>query len=258
MTPDTILGWYRELVAKKYTRGPGRRPGRPPIAAAIRDLIVRMACENGSWGYGRIQGALKNLGHAVGRTTIKRVLLSEGLAPALIRGRGMPWRTFRRAHWQGLAAMDFFTVEALTVVGLVRYHVLFVLDVASRRVQICGVRHRPTGEWMQQSARNLTDVQDGFLRGKRFVLHDRDLSTAASRRILKDDDVEPLRLPAKSPNLNAHAERFVLSVKSECLSKLVILGETHLRSVLADFAAHYHFERQPSGPRQQTHSAEVA
>ena len=248
VTPDTILRWYRELVAKKYTPRRGRHPGRPSIASDVRKLIVRMAVENGTWGYGRIQGALKNLGCVVGRTTIKRVLASEGLAPAPIRGRGTPWKAFIRAHWDGLAAMDFFTVEALTVVGLVRYHVLFVIDVASRHVHICGVRHRPTGRWMHQIARNLTDAEDGFLLGKRFVLHDRDpLFTEAFRRVLKEEEIEPLRLPAKSPNLNAHAERFVLSVKSECLNKLIILGERHLRSVLAEFSAHYHFERNHQG-----------
>ena len=247
VAPDTILRWYRELVAKKYTPRRGRR-GRPAIASAVRRLIVRMASENGSWGYGRIQGALKNLGCVVGRTTIKRILVSEGFAPAPIRGRSTPWKAFIQAHWDGLAAMDFFTVEALTVVGLVRYHVLFVIDVASRHVHICGVRHRPTGRWMHQIARNLTDAEDGFLLGKRFVLHDRDpLFTDAFRQVLKDEQIEPLRLPAKSPNLNAYAERFVLSVKSECLNKLIIFGEAHLRSVLADFSAHYHSERNHQG-----------
>ena len=140
--------------------------------------------------------------------------------------------------------MDFFSVEALTPFGLVRYFVLFVIDVPTRRVEICGVRHQPTGAWMQQIARNLTDVEDGFLVGKTALLHDRyPLFTAAFREMLRIEGVEPIRLPPKSPNLNAYAERFVLSIKSECLNKLVILGEAHLRKVVREFADHYHFER---------------
>ena len=209
--------------------------------AEIEQLILRMASENGGWGYLRIQGALKNVGHhRVGRSTIRRVLLANGLEPAPERGRRTPWKTFLKAHWSGLAAMDFFTVEALTPVGLIRYLVLFVIDVPTRRIHVCGIRHRPTGAWMLQIARNLTDVDDGFLVGKSVVLHDRDpLFTAEFRALLECEGIKPIRLPAKSPNLNAFAERFVLTIKSGCLNKMVIFGEAHLRSVAAQFAAHY-------------------
>ena len=180
VTPDTILRWYRQLVARKYDGSARRRPGRPRILADIEQLIVRMASENGSWGYTRIQGAIKNVGHRVGRSTVRRVLLANGLEPAPERGRRMPWKTFLRAHWSGLAAMDFFTVEALTPVGLVRYLVLFVIDVPTRRIQVCGIRHRPTGAWMLQMARNLTDVDDGFLVGSALSF-----STCSPRAVLR-------------------------------------------------------------------------
>ena len=156
----------------------------------------------------------------------------------------MPWKTFLKAHRSGLVAMDFFSVEALTPVGLIRYLVLFAIDVPTRRIEICGIRHRPTGAWMRQIGRNLTAFDDGFLVGKKIVLHDRDpLFTEAFRELLRAEGVEPIRLPAKSPNLNAFAERFVLSVKSECLNKIVILGEAHLRTVISEYSAHYHLER---------------
>ena len=156
----------------------------------------------------------------------------------------MPWKTFLKAHWSGLVAMDFFSVEALTPFGFIRYLVLFAIDVPTRRIEICGIRQRPTGEWMQQTARNLTAFDDAFLVGKQIVLHDRDpLFTDAFRELLRNEGVEPVRLPAKAPKLNAFAERFVLSVKSECLNKMVIFGEAHLRTVISEYSAHYHLER---------------
>jgi len=134
VTPDTLLGWYRELVARKYDGSGRRRPGRPRTAMDIAALVLRMARENSGWGYTRIRGALSNLGHDVGRNTIKRILIEAGLDPAPERRKRVSWSTFLRAHWGAIAAMDFFTVEAVTLVGLVRYHVLFVLDLESRRV----------------------------------------------------------------------------------------------------------------------------
>ena len=135
-TPDTILAWYRRLIARKYDGSHKRGPGRPRVRRDIGELVVRMATENPRWGYTRIQGALKQLDLRVGRSTIARLLAEHGLEPSPERGKRMPWRTFLRAHWGAIAAMDFFTVEVLTWAGLVRYHVLFVIDLATRRVEI--------------------------------------------------------------------------------------------------------------------------
>ena len=219
-TPATLLRWYRHLIAAKYDGSKNRSPGRPPTAKDIRELIVRVARENPTWGYTRLRGALKNLGHELGRNTIKRILAEHGIAPAPERGRSMSWSTFIKAHWGAIAATDLFTVEVVNPFGLVRYHVLFVIDIATRCVCIGGITSDPNGEWMKQVARNLTDMWDGFLLGKRYLIHDRDpLFTEAVRGLLRDSGVKPLRLPANSPNLNAYAERFVLSIRRELINK---------------------------------------
>ncbi len=246
--PDTILRWYRELIAAKYD-GSGRRGARRPgTASSVRELIVRLASENPTWGYTRIRDVLGSLGHALARNTVKRILVEHGLEPAPVRGRQIPWTTFLKAHLGSIAATDFFTVEALTLTGLVRYFVLFVIDIETRRVQIAGIVRQPHGAWMKQIARNLTDHVDGFLQGKRYLIHDRDpLFTEEFRELLRGAGVKCLKLPAHSPNLNAYAERFVLSIRTECLDKLVLLGEGHLRLAIAEFMEHYHLERHHQG-----------
>jgi putative transposase len=133
-----------------------------------------MAKENPGWGYTRIRGALYNLGHDIGRNTIKRVLTDAGLEPAPERGRSPSWKTFLEAHWDAIAAVDFFTVEVVTLTGLVRYFVLFVIDVRSRQVQIAGLTHHLSSAWMAQIARNLTDSGNRFLPDARYLSHDRD------------------------------------------------------------------------------------
>ena len=160
----------------------------------------------------------------------------------------MPWAKFLKTHWDGLVAVDFFTVEVWTKGGLVRYLVFFVIDLRTRRVEIAGIKPTPDGMWMEQIARNLTDGIDGFLQGKTHLIHDRDpLYTASFFEILGYVGVKSVRLPARSPNLNAFAERFVLSIKSECLNRLIIVGEKHLRWVIGQYMEHYHVERPPQG-----------
>ena len=192
-TPATLLRWYRYLIAAKYDGSKNRSPGRPPTAKDIRELIVRVARENPTWGYTRLRGALKNLGHELGRNTIKRVLAEHGIAPAPERGKSMSWSTFIKAHGGAIAATDLFTVEVVNPFGLVRYHVLFVIDIVTRCVCIGGITSDPNGEWMKQVARNLTDMWDGFLLGKRYLIHDRNpLFTEAVRGLLRDSEREAL------------------------------------------------------------------
>src|ERR1700681_4905694 len=249
VTPDTILRWYRRLVTKKYDGSKTRRPGRPRTKPDIAALVGRMADENPTWGYTRIRGGLKRLGHDVARNTIKAILKDHGIAPAPERGTKTPWTTFLAAHWDGLAAADFFTVEVLTMGGLVRYVVFFVMKLKTRAVEIAGITRQPDEAWMTQVARNLTDDRDGFLRGVEYLILDRDpLYTAAFRRLLRDSGAKPLILPAWSPNLNAFAERFVESAKSECLGRIVPLGEGHLRAAVRAFVEQYHEERPHQGP----------
>ncbi len=248
VTPDTLLRWYRRLIAQKYDGSRGRGVGRPKSGAEIERLIVTMAQANPGWGYTRIRGALYNLAHEIGRNTIKRILLDNGLEPAPERGKKPSWATFLKSHWGAIAATDFFSVEVLTPRGLVRYLVLFVIDLKTRTVEIAGIVRQPDGDWMKQIARNLTDAGEGFLRSARYLIHDRDsLFTADFSGILRAGGVETVKLPARSPNLNAYVERFVGSIKSECLSKIIPLGERHLRLVVSEYAAHYHLERNHQG-----------
>ena len=248
VTPETVLRWFRMLVARKYDGSAKRGPGRPRVGESIEQLVVRMAKENGSWGYGRIQGALENLGHSVSRSTIARILKDHGIEPAPQRRKGMSWATFLKSHWEVLAATDFFTIEVMTLRGLVRYHVLFVIEQCTRRVEVAGIVPEPDGTWMSQVARNLTDPFDGFLRVKRYLIHDRSpLFTKEFIAILKAAGVKTIKLPPRSPNLCPHAERFVRSIKSECLAKMIFFGEKQLRRAIEHFIAHYHAERNHQG-----------
>lgn len=247
--PDTILAWYRRLIARKFD-GSKRRsyPGRPPLDGETEALIVRMATENSSWGYDRIVGALANLGYPVSDQTVANVLRRYGIAPAPKRCQKTTWKEFISAHMAVLAGVDFFTVEVLTWRGLATYYVLFFLQLETRRVSLAGITRHPTEEWMTQMGRNATDEACGCLRQHRYVLHDRDSKFCTEfRETLAAGGVKCLRLPPRSPNLNAFAERWVRSVKEECLSKLVLFGEASLKRALTQFHEHYHEERNHQG-----------
>jgi putative transposase len=247
--PDTILAWYRRLVARKFDGSKQRRtPGRPRIDRAIEELIVRMAEENPSWGYDRIAGALANLGHEVSDQTVGDVLQRHGVPSASDRKHTTTWAAFIRAHLAVLAGTDFFTVEVLTLRGLVTYYVLFFIHLESRKIDIAGITVHPNEQWMQQIARNATMEGCGTLRDCHYLLHDRDTKfTISFRAIIVSGQVKPLALPAHSPNLNAYAERWVRSVKEECLSKVILFGERALRRALNEYVSHYHAERNHQG-----------
>jgi putative transposase len=250
VTPATIMRWYRELVAAKYDGSARRGPGRPTARRDAVAQLLTMARANPSWGYTRLRGALENIGIDLGRSTIQRILAEYGIEPAPLRGKTLPWKTFLKAHWGAIAAADFFSVEALTVRGLVHHLVFFVIDLKTRHVHIAGIApdHRLDGAWMAQIGRNLLDAQDGSLRRFTHLIVDRDpLYTRQFRRMLADAKVELPRLPARSPNLNAYAERFVRSIKQECLRHIIPLGERHLRDVVRDYVEHYHSERNHQG-----------
>ena len=247
--PDTILAWYRKLVARKFDGSKARRsPGRPRIKREVEQLIVRMAKENRDWGYDRIVGALANLGYEVCGQTVGNVLQRHGLPPAPERKRTTTWPTFIQTHLALLAGTDFFTAEVLTLRGLVTYYVLFFIHLESRRVDIAGITVHPDERWMKQIARNMTMEGCGALRDCRYLLHDRDTKyTQSFRAIIASGQVEPLVLPARSPNLNAYAERWVRSVKEECLSKVILFGERSLRRALSNYVDHFHAERNHQG-----------
>ncbi|MCL1592984.1 MAG: hypothetical protein M3132_01365 [Actinomycetia bacterium] len=197
VTPDTIMAWHRRLIAAKWTY-PHKRVGRPGVMKEIRHLIVWMAEDNPSWGYARIQGALKHLDHRVARTTIAKTLKEHGITPS--PDRPMSWATFVRSHTHLIAAADFFTTEVRTARGLVTHYTLVVIDIATRRVQIAGTTTNPVSSWMEQIARNLTACEDGFLMGKRFLIIDRDcIFSPAFKSIVGGSGVEILLTAYQAP-----------------------------------------------------------
>ena len=241
--PDTILGWYRKLIAKKFDGSKFRkRVGRPRVAEEIERLVVRMAKENPSWSYDRIVGALANLGHRLSDQTVGNILRRHGLSPAPKRKQTVSWKDFIRSHRDVLVGMDFFTAEVLTLKGLLTYYVLFFIHLETRRVSLAGFTPYPDQEWMEQQARNMTMEQWGWLRVCRYLLHDRDTKFCESfRELIESGSVKPMRLPARSPNLNSYAERWVRSVKEECLAKLILFGESSLRRALQQYLLHYKY-----------------
>jgi len=244
-TPDTILRWHRTLVAKKWGHSDQRKSvGRPRIRQVIVDLILRFASENPTWGYDRIQGALANVGYHISDQTVGNVLKEHGIEPAPDRKRQTTWKTFLKAHWDVLAAIDFTAVEVWTKGGLVTFYLLFVMEIATRRVHLAACSSSLGDDFMKQIARNLTDPFDGFLKDTKYVLMDRDSNfSCAFRTVLEEAEVEPVRLPARSPNLNSHLERFHLSIKSECLSRMLFFGENSLRRAVSSYLVHYHEQR---------------
>jgi putative transposase len=244
VTPDTLLRWHRQLIARKWTYR--TRPGRRGALAEIRRLVVRMAEENPTWGYTRIQGALKNLGHQVGRSTIARILRAHGLPPG--PERPTSWQTFLRAHWGAIAGADFFTTEVWTWRGLVTYYTVFALDLASRRVQILGSTRHPDDLFMRQVSCTLTDDEEGLLVGHRVLICDRDAKWSVSvRERLLGAGIRVVPTPYRAPNANAYAERFVRSIKEECLDRIIPIGERHFRRAVPEFIQHYHRERKHQG-----------
>jgi transposase InsO family protein len=239
-SPDTLLKWHRLLIARKYDGSKRRRGPTPTKAKMIRDHVVRMAQENPSWGYGRIHGELKKLGYDVHWQTVRRVMLDHGLLPDPDRPYRTTWKDFLKSHWESLAATDFFSVEAWSPKGLTRYLVLFVIEVATRKVEIVGIHENPCEDQMMQWARNLTDPEDGFLKGKRVLIHDRDpLYTKKFRETLQAAGVRPLKLPKQSPDLNSVAESFVRNITRECLNRMIFFGEKHVRYVVSSYVEHY-------------------
>jgi len=247
--PDTILAWHRKLIAQKFDGSKQRKaPGRPAIDQEIEALVVRMAQENRSWGYDRIVGALANLGYTVSDQTVGNILKRHGIPPAPERKTTTTWKEFIQTHLDMLVATDFFTAEVWTLGGLVTYYVLFFIHLGSRKVHVAGVTPHPDEAWMVQVARNVTMEEWGCLSPGQYLIHDRDTKFCTTfQQIIDAAGVERVPLPPRSPNLNAYAERWVRSVKEECLSRLILFGEASLRHALTQYVAHFHHERNHQG-----------
>jgi putative transposase len=247
VTPDTILRWYRQLIARKWTY-PRRNTGRPPVPQEIEELVVRIARENRRWGYDRIQGALANLGHSISANTVKRIPKEYGIDPAPERGNKTTWTEFLRAHWDTLAAADFFTTEVCTPGGLVTFYVFFVLQLKTRRVHIATPTPNPDRFFMKQVALDLAAFDTSFLKVFSHLILDRDSKyTDEFREILKENGTDVVPIPPRAPNCNPHAERFVRSIKEECLERMILFGRSSLERALLEYCRHYHGERNHQG-----------
>ena len=238
VTPATLLRWHRRLVARRWTYG--GRGGRPPIGDEIRELVLRLARENPRWGYQRITGELNGLGLIVSATTVRKILRQAGLGPAGGRA-GLSWRAFLRAQAASMLAVDFFTVET---VSLQRLYVLFFIELGSRRVHLAGCTANPTGEWVTQQARQFAWTQQERRPSFRFLIRDRDTKfTRGFDAVFASEGIEIIVTPVRSPKANAFAERFVRTVRAECLDWLLIVNRRHLERVLRVFVDHYNTHR---------------
>ena len=247
--PDTLLAWHRKLVAQKFDGSEQRRsPGRPRVNKELEDWVVKMAQENRSWGYDRIAGALVDLGYKISDQTVGNILKRRGIPTAPNRKKTTTWREFIRIHMNVLWAIDFFSTEVWTLGGLVTFYVLFFIKYDTRQVHVAGMTAHPNESWMVQIARNLTMDEWGVLKPGQYLIHDRDAKFCASfQQLLDGAGVKRLPLPPRSPNLNAIAERWVRSVKSEALSQIILFGERSLRHVVSEYVTHYHTERCHQG-----------
>jgi transposase InsO family protein len=237
--PETLLRWHRQLVARRWTYA-HRAPGRPPIGSSLCALILRFGDENPHWGYKRIVGELKGLGISVSATTVRKVLLEGGLKPAPERSPSS-WRAFLRAQAASVLACDFLTVETAL---LQRIYVLFFISPAARRIEYVACTPNPDGRWVTQQARNLV-MQLGEEPSFRFLVHDRDAKFChAFDDVFRSEGIRVIRTPIQAPNANAHAERWVRTLRADCLDRILILGRRHLEHLLGVYRRHYN-DRRP-------------
>jgi putative transposase len=246
-TPDTVIRWYhKKLIAEKYN-GSGNRGkvGRPQIMDEIVNFVIRFKEENPRWGYQKITDQIEYLGYKISKTSVKNILIENGYDPEPDLTVRSTWHEFLKSHWDVMTACDFFTIELLVGRKLIRCTVFFVIEFSTRKVFFGPIKLQPDGDYMRQVARILTDCEDGFLNGKRFLIHDRDplYRSEGFYDILQGSGVEPIKLPAKSPDLNSVAERFVKTVKYECLNYLILSSAKQLEYTLTQFQKYYHHER---------------
>jgi putative transposase len=243
VTPATLLRWHRELVARRWTY-PRVGVVRQGLSPEVVDLVVRMARENPRWGYLRIVGECRKIGVRVSATSVRRILRRHRLGPAPRRG-GPSWTAFLRAQAGGMLACDFLTVET---VGLTRLYVLFVVELDRRRVHLVGVTAHPTGAWVSQVARNLLMDLDEHVHRFRFLIRDRDAKfTSAFDAVFASAGVETVKIPPRAPRANAYAERWVRTVRAECLDWTLVWSRRHLQRVLTAYLEHYNTGRPHRG-----------
>jgi putative transposase len=248
-SPDTVLRWHRELVRRKWTFRRKTSVGRPKIKPELEALVLQFAGENARWGYDRIEGELVKLGYAIDRSTIRNLLKRHHILPASRRQRNTNWRTFLRHYQHQMLACDFFTVETL---WLKTVYVLFFIELGTRRVHLAGCTEHPIASWVTQQARQFYWRLEVQTPSFHYLLHDRDAKfTAAFNQVFAAQNIEVIRTPIRAPNANAYAERWVRSVRQECLDHLIIVNEPHLNSVLQEYVHYYNTRRPHQGIAQR-------
>ncbi len=239
VSPRTLLRWHAQLVARRWSY-PRRSPGRPPVAQPVRALVLRIARENPRWGYRRIHGELVGLGHSIAASTVWKILKAAGINPAPQRS-GPTWRQFLAAQANAILAVDFAHVDT---VFLRRLYVLIVVEHGRRRVHIAGITAHPTGAWVIQQARNLLMDLGDRAEQFRFLIRDRDSKfTAAFDAVFSSTNIRIIRTPPRAPRANAIAERWIGTLRRECLDHLLITGPHHLKLVLQEYVEHYNTHR---------------
>jgi putative transposase len=240
--PETLLRWHRDLVRRKWTQP--HRPGRPSIPAGTVSIVVRLARENPTWGYRRIQGELARIGVVLAPSSVWAILRRHGIDPSPIRS-GPTWAEFLSSQASSMLACDFFSVDTVL---LKRLYVLFFIELDTRRVGVTGITAHPTGSWVVQQARNLTMALEDRVRPVRFLIRDRDTKfTSSFDEVFRAEGIRIIRTPARAPRANAFAERFVGTVRRECLDRMLIFGRRHLERVLAEYVVHYNEHRPHRG-----------
>ena len=251
--PATLLRWHRDLVRRRWTYA-HRRPGRPPLASQKQQLILRLAAENPTWGYKRIQGELVALGMALSASSVWNVLHRHGIEPAPRRA-SVGWREFLRQQAATILECDFFTVETLC---LRRFYVLFFIELARRRVYLAGVTANPDGAWVAQQARNLAMALAEQEQRHRILIRDRDGKfTAAFDEVFRSEGLRLIKTPIAAPRAKAHAERWVGSARRECLDRILIVSRRQLETVLREYVAYYNTHRPHRSLEQQSPLAET-
>jgi hypothetical protein len=245
--PDTVMRWFKRFVAEKY-EAIKSKIGRPPIPDCVRKLVIRLAEENETWGGQRIADILSLLGFELSKRSVLRILKAVGIEPAPERTRKESWGKFLKRQWAVLAAVDFTTIEIATLFGLKRVHLLFAMELHSRKVQFVGLVPEPNDAWMANKARGLVDYEDGFLKDKKYVLADgAKVFHGRFKMILKSEGVNVNKLPPRSPNLNAYMERFFRSLKSECIGRVIFFSERSLEKAVREYVDWYHHHRPHQG-----------
>ncbi len=248
--PETVLRWHRELVRKKWTHPSKNKGGRPSINKELENLIISLAQENPGWGYGKIQGELIKLSFKVSQSTVRNVLDRHSIQPAPVRNGSIGWKKLMEHYKDQILACDFFTVETI---WLETIYVLFFIELGSRQVRIAGITRNPSDFWITQQARQLVWELPVQYRSIRFLIHDNDTKFSKTfDAVFESEGIHVIKTPFRAPNANAFAERWVRTIREECLDHILILNSNHLKNVLVEYSLYYNVSRPHQGIDQQT------